>query len=123
MRTIRSGIGGGIARALLALVVLILAFGPPLDTAAHVATKAIEAGDASPFLKFVSAFDVLDDALDHIPGDRPSEHPQAVVQLALPQPLLVSVTIPQVTPVERHPATTIPWASRMPSPLDRPPRA
>ena len=123
MRTVGSGIGGGIARALLALVVMILAFGPPLDTAAHAATKAIEAGDSSPFLKLVSAFDVLDDAFDHIPGDRPSEHPQAVIQLALPQPLLMSVTIPHVTPVELHPATAIPWASRMPSPLDRPPRA
>jgi hypothetical protein len=102
---------------------MMLAFGPPLDSAAHAAANAVEAGSASPILKVLSAFDVLDDALDHIPGDRAHEHAQVVVQLALPEPVLVSVAIPRVTPVELRPAVSISWSSRMPPPLDRPPRA
>lgn len=123
MAIFKAGIGCRLARTLLAVVAMMLAFGPPLDSAAHAATKAIEAGSTSPILKVLSAFDVLDDILDHIPGDRTGEHAQVVVHLALPEPALVSIAISIVTPVELLPVASIPWSSRTPPPLDRPPRA
>jgi hypothetical protein len=122
MALLKTEVAGRLARALLALVAMMLAFGPPLDSAAHAAAKAVEAGSTSPVLKLLSAFDVLDDAFDHIRGDRTSEPAQVVVQLALPEPVLVSVIIPRVTPIELRPTGSIPWSSRMPPPLDRPPR-
>lgn len=123
MAALKKGIGGGFARAMVLLVAMILAFGPPLDTAAHAASKAVEAGDTSIFLKVLSAFDVLDDPFDHLPGGLTSDKAQVVVQLALPELNEVpigSVIAPSADPWPAPPSV---WSSRLPPPLERPPRA
>lgn len=107
----------------MALIAMLLAFGPPLDTAAHVASQAVEAGDSSPILKFVAAFDVLDDALDHLPGDGPGKPAQIVITMAMPTPVLASFAIVHEEPVEHGLTTPELFASQTLPPLDRPPRA
>lgn len=107
----------------MAFIAMLIAFGPLLDTTAHAAGQAIEAGNTSPVLKFIAAFDVLDDALDRPSGCEPNKHEQIAIQLALPEPDLSGLTVCLVTPVE-HPQTGFESiVSRTPPPLDRPPRA
>jgi len=123
MFALRKGLRGRFARALLALVAMALAFGPPLDTAGHAASNAVAAGDSSVFMKVLSAFDVLDDPFDHLPGDRPADKTQMVVQLALPDLTEAPAGLIAERRTEAWPARRDIWSSRLPPPLERPPRA
>src|SRR6185436_18189991 len=102
---------------------MMIAFGPLLDTTAHAAGLAIEAGNKSPILKFMAAFDVLDDVLDHPSGCEPNKKVQIVIQLAMPEPDLSGLSVTLVEPVEHQPKAFESISSCSPPPLERPPRA
>lgn len=107
----------------MALLAMLLAFGPPMDAAAHVAAQAVAAGDNSPVMTFVAAFDVLDDVLDHLPGDNPNKPAQIVITMAIPAPVLASLVVIHQAPIEHQLAMTEAVRTLALSPLDRPPRA
>jgi len=107
----------------MALLAMLIAFWPVLDTTALAAGLAIEAGSKSPILKFIAAFDVLDDALDHPSGCEPNKKAQTVIQLAMPEPDLSGLTLTLVEPVEHQAKAFESISSCSPPPLDRPPRA
>lgn len=115
--------GKRIGRVLIALLVALIAFGRPLDAAAHAAVMEVEAGNSSPFLKIIAAFDVIDDAFDHETGNAPDTKDQIVVQLALPEPGVSNDAKIVVTTVEHSQRFADALTSRSFPPLDRPPRA
>lgn len=116
-------IGKSMARALITLLVVLIALERPLDAAAHAAAQEVEAGNPSPLLKFIAALDVIDDAFDHQTGNVPHDRGQIVVQLALPEPALTSAAIVAAALVEHPQHFADALISRAPLPLDRPPRA
>lgn len=108
--------------ALIALLMTLIAFGRPLDDAAHAAALEIEAGNTSPLLYFLAAFDVIDDPADHQPGEAASEKAQLVMQLAAPQSDMVSFA-GATGKANSHPAYFLEAVTtRPPIPLERPPR-
>lgn len=109
-------------QALFALAALLLAFGPPVDAAAHAAKKAVEAGRASPIVQVLSAFDVIDDVLDHIPGESAGAQ-QHVLGAAVWPPEGLDLAAPSpLTHVSWKVAVDSLLASRTPDGQDRPPR-
>ena len=118
-----TAIGKGLAKTLIALLVVLIAFERPLDAAAYAAAQEVEAGNSSPVLKFIAAFDVIDDAFDHQTGSVPHERSQIVVQLALPEPALTNVAKVAAALVEHPQHFADALFSRASLPLDRPPRA
>lgn len=118
-----TSIGKGLARTLITLLVVLIAFERPLDAAAHAAAQEVEAGNSSPLLKFIAAFDVIDDSFDHQTGNVPHERGQIVVQLALPELALTNIAIVVGALVEHPQHFADALISRTSSPLDRPPRA
>lgn len=118
-----TSVGRGLVRTLITLLVVLIACERPLDAAAYAAAQEVEAGNSSPFLEFIAAFDVIDDAFDHQARDVPHERSQIVVQLALPEPALTSVAIVAAALVEHPQHFADAFISRPLPPLDRPPRA
>lgn len=68
------GVASKLWRALAALAAMLLVVSTPLDSAANAATKALKAGDTSLVMRAMSSFDVVDDVLDHQPGDHATSH-------------------------------------------------
>lgn len=115
--------GRGLVRTLITLLVVLIAFERPLDAAAYAAAQEVEAGNSSPLLKFIAAFDVIDDAFDHQTGNVPHERGQIVVQLALPEPALTDVAKVAAALVEHPQHFADALFSYVSLPLDRPPRS
>ena len=118
-----TAIGKGLTRTLITLLVALIAFERPLDAAAYAAAQEVEAGNSSPLLKFIAAFDVIDDAFDYQTGSVPYERGQIVIQLALPEPDPTNAATIVAARVEHPQHFTDALISRAPLPLDRPPRA
>lgn len=55
-----------VARFALVLAAVLLCLYQPLDTAANSASLAMDKGDTSLVVRTLSAFDIVDDALDHL---------------------------------------------------------
>lgn len=115
--------GKRFARALIAFLVVLIAFGRPLDTAAHAAKLEIEAGKSTPLLQFIAAFDVIDDPADHENSADPYEKTQIVVQMAMPQTDAISFSIPVELTVRHSQRIFDAVTSRSSGPPERPPRA
>lgn len=108
-------------RALMALVVVLLVIAPPLDAAAHTAKQRVQAGDTAVGTRVLSAFDVVDDVLDHMPGDNANSHQlpllPAFESTQADFPLLASLEVVS-WPVGRD--AYLAWA--LPHRIKRPPR-
>ncbi len=121
MRTGYNSFGKRLARTLIAYLAVMLAFGRPLDDLAHVAGLEIEAGNSSPIVAFIAAFDVIDDPMDHKDGNL--EQTQLVIQLAMPERNSIGFATIVEGPVEHSKRLRDVVTSRWPPPLERPPRA
>ncbi len=106
---------------LFALAALVFAFAAPLDAFAGAAHKLVEAGNPSSFLKALSALDVVDDLLDHAPGEAGK-----VAQHVVVEPVFVPETLISAAGFQgRELWSALPtddWGSRPVDRLDRPPR-
>jgi hypothetical protein len=113
-----------LACALFALAGAIYCLGASADSVAGVAKASVEAGHSGVMLKVIAAFDVIDDALDHLPGKASGEAQQQ--HQAVP---LSPAPGGAVTP--RHVASACEWLTdpdghadlSAPEGLERPPRA
>jgi|GEM_PF-2947234 len=81
-------------RALFAVAALILSLGCSVDAVAGAAKASVEAGHGGVIVKAIAAFDVIDDALDHLPGKAGGE-PQQQLVLPLPPAPDIAMAPPQ----------------------------
>lgn len=57
-----------LCRMMAVLAAVMLSIASPLDAVAHAAKQDVAAGDVSVLARALSAFDQVDDALDHLAG-------------------------------------------------------
>lgn len=112
-------IGRQVSRAMFALAALFLVLGPVLDSAAKAATFESEPGSIEHVLR---AFDVIDDVLDHLPGQPPcaGQH-QIQIPHALPSPVETSRVPVAARPAWGMPAELL-YRSTDLDGVERPPR-
>ncbi|MEI7931797.1 MAG: hypothetical protein WCI21_01910 [Alphaproteobacteria bacterium] len=110
--------GWKITRALVALALFCMTFGPMLDTAAKLAPEHNSSGSPMQFLR---AFDVIDDPLDHLSSQR-SAAVQLHIQIAhaLPDavaaPGAIGIDGPAWEVPTTHFPTSVSIASQKPPP-------
>ena len=78
----------------LAITAAIFLIYQPLDSIGHVAADAYEAGNHSLLVRVASAFDVLDDSLDHMPGRGHIGVAQPQIQVIASLPVSLNTDIP-----------------------------